>query len=310
METAVLGRTGIRVSRLCFGSLPFSPLQRDCDPEEAGALLAEAFALGVNFVDTAQLYRNYAHIRAGLSRAKGPVAVASKTYAHTGALCRAAVEETRRGLDRDVIDIFLLHEQESEHTLRGHAAALEYLYACKARGTVRAVGLSTHQAAGVDAAVSAGLDIVHPLLNFKGMGLRGGLADMEKAILRAGAAGLGVYTMKALGGGALYKDAAAALTYALRWGGSTALGIRCREELLDDVYFFTHGRFPDRPAAAPGAARRLWIAGWCTGCGLCAGHCPSGALSISNDRAMCDRTRCVLCGYCAGHCPDLCVKLI
>ena len=53
MERAALGRTGIEVSRLCFGALTMSPLQRDMPPERGAELILYAYEKGVDFVDTA-----------------------------------------------------------------------------------------------------------------------------------------------------------------------------------------------------------------------------------------------------------------
>ena len=44
MQMNALGRSGLKVSRLCFGTLTMSPLQRDMTPEE-GALLLRAAAI-------------------------------------------------------------------------------------------------------------------------------------------------------------------------------------------------------------------------------------------------------------------------
>jgi aryl-alcohol dehydrogenase-like predicted oxidoreductase len=105
MNTQQLGSTGIYVSPLCFGTLPFSPLQGYSGGfDKAGEILSCAFDLGVNFIDTAHLYNNYP-----LLRTTRDIVVASKTYAYTHEDALAAVEETRHGLQRDVIDIFLLH---------------------------------------------------------------------------------------------------------------------------------------------------------------------------------------------------------
>ena len=308
METVKLGQTGISVSPLCFGTLPFSPLQGyGGGPERAGEILARAFELGVNFLDTAQLYDNYAAVRAGLSRAAREIAVAGKTYAHTAGDASAAVDGARRALNRDVIDVFLLHEQESEHTLRGHAPALEALYTLKARGAVRAVGLSTHRPDGVWAAVGAGLDVVHPLLNMAGLGLAGGRGLMEEAVSAAAAAGLGVYIMKALGGGHLFRRANDALAYARQWGHSVALGMRDIAEVEAAAAFFETGVLPPLPAPEP---RRLHIAGWCRGCGRCAEACGAGALEVRDGKARLKEENCVLCGYCGAECPDFCLKVV
>jgi aryl-alcohol dehydrogenase-like predicted oxidoreductase len=309
--TRTLGRTGVVVSRLCFGTLPLGPLQRNLPPEQAAELLAAAFFRGVTFLDTAQYYRNYPHILAGLRRFGGPVAVASKTYAHTAALAYAAVEEARRGLQRDVIDVFLLHEQEGEHTLRGHREALEELYRLKALGVLRAVGLSTHHVAGVYAAARWGLDVVHPLYNLTGLGIPDGTAaDMGAAIARAHDAGLGVYSMKALAGGHLFAQSGAALRFVLDNPhiDSVAVGMQRAAEVECNAEFFRTGRF--LYTAALRAERKLFIEEHCTGCGACVGRCPTRALTLEGGRAVCAHGSCVLCGYCAGVCPDFCLKIL
>jgi len=270
-----------------------------------------AFELGVNFVDTAQYYRNYQHVRAGLHGAKKDIVISSKTYAHTKELAVKAVEEARRFLDRDVIDVFMLHEQEGEHTLRGHAPALEYLYDCKAGGIIRAVGISTHHVAGVNAARKAGLDVVHPILNPAGLGVADGTAlDMERAVALARRAGVGVFAMKALGGGNLFRQAGECLSYALGRSDSVAVGIRDENELADDVYFFTNNSFPVSRATTSRGTRQLWIAEWCSGCGACVRNCSSGALKVIDGTAVCIHEKCLLCAYCAGRCPGFCIRII
>jgi len=60
MEYALLGRTGLRVSRLGFGGMRL-PMQKDgehVDRELAVPMLHRAFDGGVNYVDTAVGYCN------------------------------------------------------------------------------------------------------------------------------------------------------------------------------------------------------------------------------------------------------------
>ena len=67
-------------------------------------------------------------------------------------------------LDMDVLDIFLLHEQESRLTLRGHREALEYYLNEREKGRIRAVGVSTHNIEVVRAICEMPeIDVVHPL---------------------------------------------------------------------------------------------------------------------------------------------------
>ena len=89
-----LGKTGLNVSRLCFGSLTMGPLQAGFDPAEAGEILAFAFDRGVNFVDMAQLYGVYPYVREALRRTKrDDIVLCSKTYAYERDAALEAVEE-------------------------------------------------------------------------------------------------------------------------------------------------------------------------------------------------------------------------
>lgn len=156
MEYRLLGNTGLRVSRLCFGTLTIGPLQAHM-PLSAGAyVISAALEAGVNFIDTAQLYRTYPYIRKALKNWPHEVIIASKSYDYTARGMAKSVEEARKSLGRDVIDIFLLHEQESIHTFRGHGAAYEYLMTAKAKGIIRAAGISTHSAKMVETSRPAG----------------------------------------------------------------------------------------------------------------------------------------------------------
>src|SRR6266508_4649217 len=53
MEYSRLGRTGLRVSRLCLGTMTFG---KQCDERTSTAILDAAAAGGVTFVDTADVY--------------------------------------------------------------------------------------------------------------------------------------------------------------------------------------------------------------------------------------------------------------
>jgi predicted aldo/keto reductase-like oxidoreductase len=338
MECRVLGRSGLVVSRLCFGTLTLSPSQADLPVADGGELLAYAYGRGITFWDTAEIYENYPHIRAALRRLSNPPVISTKTYAYDRQGAKASLEQARRALDLDVIDIVLLHEQESALTMHGHRDAMAWLLEQKDKGTIRAVGLSTHAVEPVRALAAAatsssgkghetgavwqGLDpgpyryadIVHPLLNLRGIGLIDGSADdMVQACSDAHAAGLGVYGMKMLGGGHLLPqfEEATAFALGLDCADAFAVGMQDRDEIDMNIALFEGGEIDKALSArTKGKQRRLVIGDWCTGCGDCVRRCGEHALSLQDGRAAADSSRCIFCGYCATVCRDFAIKVV
>lgn len=315
MELTQLGKTGIKVSRMCFGTLTLGPLQAALSVEEGAAVMARAISAGVNFCDTAQLYETYPYIRRAMELSGNTgLVVATKTYAHTRELAKEAVEEARSGLDRDYIDIFMLHEQESIHTLNGHAEALEYLLEQKQKGVIKAVGASMHHVAAVYGAIEKGLDVIHPLLNLRGLGIADGTReDMEKAVKLASLSGIGTFGMKALGGGNLFKDAADCLQYALGLDflDSVAIGMQSAEEVDANLAFWEKLEFSEESRRILSQKTRLLhIDSWCEGCGKCVKRCGQAAISVINGKAVCQHEQCLLCGYCSAVCTAWAIKVV
>lgn len=330
MEYRELGTTGITVSRLCFGTLTLGPLQAALSLQEGSRLMVEAWERGINFFDTAETYGNYRHIKVALEeiaprRAPGqgsgepgvtrPV-IATKSYAYRAEDMEKSLSRALRGMSLDSIDLFLLHEQESAHTLRGHYPALEYLVRARERGYVRCVGISCHAVAAVWGALEyPQVQVIHPVMNIQGVGIKGGTReDMQEALRGAARAGVGLYGMKPLGGGHLLNQRDEALRYALSldYLDSIALGMRSREEIIYNQAFFSGQEIPpgcrEKLKTIP---RRLLIHHWCQGCGECVRHCPQGALKVHRGKASLASPReCTLCGYCGAYCQEMCIKII
>ena len=315
MEYRWVGNTGLKVSRLCFGALTIGPLQSRLPVKEGAAVLRRALEQGVNFIDTAQLYGTYEHIREAMGQDYKHVVVASKSYSYTAEDMEHKLVEALRGLGRDYIDIFMLHEQESELTIRGHWEAVEHLIRAREKGLVRAIGISTHGVAGVRAAAAVPeFDVIHPLVNIAGIGIRDGtLGDMLGAIQGASKAGKGLYGMKALGGGNLLTRATEALDFVLGLNelAAVAVGMQTMAEVDFNVAYFTSRQVPaDLQKKVHTINRRLHVEDWCQGCGACVELCQAGALSIIQGRVAVDPAACRLCGYCGAACPEFCIKII
>lgn len=314
MQMNALGRSGLTVSKMCFGTLTMSPLQQGMSPEAGARLLIHAYEKGVRFLDTADLYGTYPHIALALKEAPDYV-VSTKAYCWDEKTAREALERAYRGLGRDYVDLFMLHEQESLYTLRGHEEALRYLADQKARGHIGAVGVSTHFVACVKAAPRFPMiDVIHPLINAEGIGIQdGSREDMEAAIAAARARGIGIFAMKPLGGGHLISGSRAALEYALSSPllDAIAIGMQSIEEIDADVAMFEGDPTAfDRLEALRHRRRRVMVHDWCEGCGRCAARCRQKAIAVVDGKAVVDQEKCVFCGYCARACPQFCIKVV
>lgn len=320
MKYVTLGNTGLEVSELCYGTLILGPLQAGVPAEEGALAIRCGAELGINFFDTAQAYRTYEHLRLGLAGitevAGRPLVFASKTMAKTADDARAAVEEARRELGRERIDIFLLHNVFGPEDLESRAGALEYLLRAKAEGLVGYVGLSTHSVAGADlAARRPEFEVVLPIINKVGRGLRSGtMPEMIAATQAAHAAGKATYAMKMLAGGHLVGE----FPEHLRWGRqleclhAITVGMKTVEEVEADVAIFEDRDVPANLTQTLASQKRIKVLpGQCAGCGSCVEVCPAGALRVNEaGKAECDHSLCILCGYCGGTCEKFAIRLV
>lgn len=315
MEYRKLGNTELEVSRLCFGSLTIGPLQAGLGLEEGSAVIKAAFDLGVNFIDTAELYRTYDYIRDVIRGRREKIIISSKCYAYDAEGAEKSLSKALKELDTDYIDIFSLHEQESEYTLKGHREAMEYFIRAKEKGYIRSFGISTHAVAAVRASLKyREIEVLHPIINLTGLGIiDGSIADMLKAVSEAADSGKGIFSMKPLGGGNMIKNSGECFDFVLnnRDLHSIAVGMQSIEEVISNVTIFEGGSVPEEIRSRLKAKqRRLHIDTWCSGCGSCSRRCAQKAIAIENGKAVVDREKCVLCGYCSASCPDFCIKVI
>ena len=316
MDYRVLGKTGISVSRMCFGSLTMGPLCANLPVEQGADILYQAFLSGVSFVDTAEQYRTYPYIKAALDRLEEPerIVISTKTYGYTDREAAWAVEDARLALGRNRLDIFLLHEVRDLEDFQEREGAWRILREAKANGVIKAIGLSTHSAAVVAwAAEQEEIDIIHPLVNMSGIGiLDGSREDMLAAIHLAEQKGKGLFSMKALGGGALMHQAREALDWAFSQTDLDAVAVGCKDinEFRTNLGWF-EGREPEEAAFLHLLDRNIAFdkEPRCHGCGACVERCAAGAMSIGEDgTAQWEKAKCIYCGYCIAACPWFCLS--
>lgn len=297
------------VSPIIFGALTIGPIHKNLSVEKGADVITQALELGVNHIDTAECYDTYPYIRKALKGWEDKVTVTSKSYAWNRELMQKAFDDCRKALDRDVLDIFLLHEQESRYTIEGHKEALDFLNEQKAKGFLKAVGISTH---AVDAVLAAAerddIDVIHPIINKFGWGIIDGTRDeMLDAIALAHRNGKGLYGMKALSGGKLADDAYECFrwAYTVPQVDSFAVGMKSRKEVRINVAWAL-GNEPDEAdlASYKVEKRHIEVRDTCIGCGQCIRRCGQRAISMAEGAktVTVNIKRCVLCGYCRDNC--------
>ena len=200
MEMVKLGKTGLMVSRLCFGTGGLGKIEENISPERGAELLVYALENGVNFWDTAQSYGSHAHVRLALERVgREKVIVNTKTGAKTLEEGRAAIAQALDELGTNYVDSMMLHGVMNVEEFEERQGCLEALLEAKAAGKVRHVSASTHRSSGavMEVMAAAGdIEVVLSVLNKTGVGLEGDL-ETHKGLLRAiHEAGKGVMIMK------------------------------------------------------------------------------------------------------------------
>ena len=311
MKKTILGNTGIEVSRVGFGVLPIGPSQLALPVEEGAKIIKYAFRHGINFIDTAQYYRAYPYMSKAFEGGEfDDIIICSKSLAADYDGMMDAIEEAGKELNRKVIDIFLMHEVRHGQ-LEERAGAWEALQDAKAKGLVRAIGLSTHH---VDICMAAAsmeeLDVVFPLINYAGLGIRKGnefatKEEMMDSIRACHNAGKGVFSMKAFGGGALTVSYQEALNYVFSQPeiDSVMIGFGKTAE-VDDLLSYLGGSM-EKDYNPDVSKKKVHINHEdCEGCGSCKNACPAGAIYWGeNGLAEVDHDKCLTCGYCSPVCP-------
>ncbi len=158
MEYVNLGRSGLKVSRICLGTLSYgTPAWRDwvLPEDESRPFIKRALELGINFFDTADMYSNGVSEEI-LGRAlrdfarREEVVIATKVYFPTGegpnqrGLSRKhimdAVDASLRRLGTDYIDLYQIHRWDYETPIE---ETLETLHDLVRMGKVRYIGASS-----------------------------------------------------------------------------------------------------------------------------------------------------------------------
>ncbi|WP_221358917.1 aldo/keto reductase [Streptomyces beigongshangae] len=158
MKLRTLGRTGLKVSPYCLGTMLFGPAGTP-DPDDCRRILHRALDTGINFIDTADVYgggETESILGAALKGRRDDVVLATKFSGpmgddpnRRGASRRwilTAVEESLRRLNVDHIDLYQIHHFDPATDLEETLSALSDLISS---GKVRVIGSSSFLASDI-----------------------------------------------------------------------------------------------------------------------------------------------------------------
>ncbi|PHN05066.1 aldo/keto reductase [Flavilitoribacter nigricans] len=153
MEYKLLGRTGVKVSSLCFGTMSFGG---NADAKTSADMFHRCRDAGVNFFDCADVYvqgRSEEILGKLIADCRDQVVITSKVYFSTGKGVNdggasryhivRAVEASLRRLNTDYIDLYFIHHFDETTPLEETLSALNDLVR---QGKILYIGASNYAA--------------------------------------------------------------------------------------------------------------------------------------------------------------------
>ena len=143
MEYTVLGKTGLKISRMGFGGIPIQRI----DAEGTKELIRMLHKEGVNYIDTARGYTvSEEYLGYALEGIRQDFILATKSMARTKEAMAADVEISLKNLRTDYIDLYQIHNPSPAdlEKVMAPGGALEALQEAKAAGKIGHIGITLH----------------------------------------------------------------------------------------------------------------------------------------------------------------------
>ena len=143
MEYRILGKTGLKISRLGFGGIPIQRI----DAQGTKALMEKMVDMGINFIDTARGYTvSEEYLGFALEGIRDKFIIATKSMARTKEAMAKDIDISLKNLRTDYIDLYQVHNATPEQVEQVIApgGALEALLEAKAAGKIGHIGLTSH----------------------------------------------------------------------------------------------------------------------------------------------------------------------
>jgi aryl-alcohol dehydrogenase-like predicted oxidoreductase len=221
-DVIILGKTGIKVSRLAMGTGTHGVNRRSNQTEKLGIkgvadLLHAAYDNGINFWDSADQYGTHPHLKEGLKGIqREKVVILTKTHATSPAEMKADLDRYRKEIGTDYLDIVLLHLMTDPDWPEVKKGAMEVLARAREDGIIRAHGVSCHTFEALEtASKSDWVQIDLARINPEGVIMDDDIPKVVKVLENMHKNGKGVIGMKVLGGGRLRNQVDKCLRYVL-----------------------------------------------------------------------------------------------
>ena len=205
MEYRILGKTGLKISRLGFGGIPIQRI----DAEGTKVLVHQMLEACINYIDTARGYTvSEEFLGYALEGIRDKFVIATKSMSRTKEAMAADIEISLKNLRTDYIDLYQIHNATPEQLeqVMAPGGALEALQEAKAAGKIGHIGLTAHSLETFKLALN--LDWVETFM-FPYNIVE---TQAEKLIAECAKRNIGFIDMKPLAGGAI-EDATLALRY-------------------------------------------------------------------------------------------------
>ena len=207
MEYRVLGKTGLKISRMGFGGIPIQRI----DAAGTRKLCLQMKEAGINYIDTARGYTvSEEYLGEALEGIRDHFIIATKSMARTKEAMAADIEISLKNLRTDYIDLYQVHNATLPQLeqVMAPGGALEALLEAKAAGKIGHIGLTAHGLEVFEKAVE--LDWVETFMFPYNIVESQG----EELIKVCAEKNIGFIVMKPLAGGAI-EDATLAMRYCL-----------------------------------------------------------------------------------------------
>ena len=240
-DTVVIGRTGIKTSRLAMGTGTVGSghhsHQTALGIDGLSGLLLNGYDQGLRFFDAADSYGSHPHVAEALKHVpRDKVTVLTKTWARDAKTAREDLDRFRRELGTDYIDICLMHCLTEANWTEQYKGVMDVFSEAKQKGTIRAHGCSCHSIEALRAAAKSPwveVDLVR--INPIGSHMDADPATVINVIKEMRAAGKGIIGMKILGQGDMRNRQDEALKFALGLGllDAFTIGAESKSEQQD-----------------------------------------------------------------------------